>query len=300
MRLLVFAFAFAFVPAIYADTITLRNGRAVEGTYLGGAARQVRIAVGDQIQTYDVGDILKIEFGAPAPVTEPVISAAPLAPPPQPAPADPVRPALRRNQNADDDRPTLRRAPNSQADAAILRPDASTAAPAAPLGVTLPAGTNIVVRLIDGVDSETNRVGQTFAASVDGPVAVNGETVIPRGADVVLKLVDAKASGQFTGRAELALDLVSVKVNGMTVDLNTQTVSRVSDARGNDTAKRAVGVGALGAIIGGIAGGGKGAAVGATTGAAVGAGSEVVTKGPKVRIPSETRLTFVLDTPVNL
>jgi len=39
--------------------------------------------------------------------------------------------------------------------------------------------------MIDGVDSETNRVGQTFAASMDEPVILNGETVIPRGADVV-------------------------------------------------------------------------------------------------------------------
>ncbi len=286
MRLLSLAVAVAFAPAIFADTVTLRNGRVVEGTYLGGNARQVRVEVGDQIQTYDVGDVAKIEFGAPAATAA---APAPVAPAPAPAPA-----------RVDNDRPALRRSQASQSDAPVLRPDASASAAPAPLGVTLPAGTNIVVRLIDGVDSESSRVGQTFAASVDGPVAVDGNTVIPRGADVVLKLVDAKESGTFTGRAELALSLMSVKVNGQSVDLNTQTVSRASEARGNDTAKRAAGVGAVGAIIGAIAGGGKGAAVGATTGAAVGAGSQVVTKGPKVKIPSETRLTFVLDTPVNL
>ncbi len=286
MRLLSLAVAVAFAPAIFADTVTLRNGRVVEGTYLGGNARQVRVEVGDQIQTYDVGDVAKIEFGAPAATAA---APAPVAPAPAPAPA-----------RVDNDRPALRRSQTPQSDAPVLRPDASASAAPAPLGVTLPAGTNIVVRLIDGVDSESSRVGQTFAASVDGPVAVDGNTVIPRGADVVLKLVDAKESGTFTGRAELALSLMSVKVNGQSVDLNTQTVSRASEARGNDTAKRAAGVGAVGAIIGAIAGGGKGAAVGATTGAAVGAGSQVVTKGPKVKIPSETRLTFVLDTPVNL
>ena len=50
--------------------------------------------------------------------------------------------------------------------------------------VELPAGTNIVVRLIDGVDSETADPGQTFAASLDEPVMIGGDTVIPRGADV--------------------------------------------------------------------------------------------------------------------
>ena len=46
---------------------------------------------------------------------------------------------------------------------------------------------------------ETARVGQTFDASLDEPVMVNGKTVIPRGADAVVKLVDAKESGKLAG-----------------------------------------------------------------------------------------------------
>jgi len=163
----------------------------------------------------------------------------------------------------------------------------------------LPAGANLVVRMIDGVDSEKNSVGQTFAASLDEPVMLNGQVLIPRGADVTVKLVDAKDSGKLTGRSELTLDLVSVRINGQMVDINTQTVSRESSSRGQRTAKVAGGTAALGAIIGAIAGGGKGAAIGAGAGAAAGAGAEVVTKGQKVKIPSETRLTFVTETPVN-
>jgi hypothetical protein len=56
----------------------------------------------------------------------------------------------------------------------------------------------------------------------------------------------------------------------------------------------------LGAIIGGIAGGGKGAAIGAGAGAATGAGVELATSGQRVRVPSETRLTFVLDSAVRM
>jgi hypothetical protein len=56
----------------------------------------------------------------------------------------------------------------------------------------------------------------------------------------------------------------------------------------------------LGTIIGAIAGGGKGAAIGLGSGAAVGAGAEILTKGQRVRIPSETRLTFVLENAVRL
>jgi len=154
--------------------------------------------------------------------------------------------------------------------------------------------------MIDGVDSETNQVGQTFAASVDEAVAVNGQTVIPRGADAVVKLADSKESGKLTGRTELTLELVSVKLNGNSVELDTQGVSRESSSRGQRTAKVAGGTAALGAIIGAIAGGGKGAAIGAAAGGAAGAGAEVVTKGQRVKIPSETILTFVTDNPVHL
>jgi hypothetical protein len=166
--------------------------------------------------------------------------------------------------------------------------------------VELPAGTNLVIRMIDGVDSDVNRVGQTFTASIDEPVVLNGETVVPRGADAVVKLVDSKDSGTFTGRSALTLDLMSVKVDGKLVDLNTQTVSQESDSRGERTAKVAGGTAAVGAIIGAIAGGGKGAAIGAAAGGAAGAGSQVITKGQRVKIPSETRLTFALETPVKI
>ena len=50
----------------------------------------------------------------------------------------------------------------------------------------------------------------------------------------------------------------------------------------------------MGSIIGALAGGGKGAAIGAGVGGGVGAGSEVITKGDQVRVPSETLLDFTL------
>src|SRR5204863_1762925 len=61
-------------------------------------------------------------------------------------------------------------------------------------GVEIPAGTQIVVRMIDGIDSTHDSLGQTFRASVDQPVTVNGQTVVPRGSDVVAALIDASKS----------------------------------------------------------------------------------------------------------
>ncbi|HZT33825.1 MAG TPA: hypothetical protein VFA33_28305 [Bryobacteraceae bacterium] len=264
-----------FLSAGWADTLTLKSGQVVNGTYLGGSPRQIRMEVGNQIQSFDVSDAATLQFsgssGSTAATSAPVTS----APAPQSAPA---------------------------AQSNVLRPDVQPAsAPASGgQGITLPAGTNFVVRLIDSVDSEKNRIGQTFAASMDEPVIVDGNSVIPRGADVVVKLVDDKESGKLTGTTVLTLDLVSVKVNGQVVDVNTQSVSRSSSSRGARTAKLATGGAALGAIIGAIAGGGRGAAIGAGAGAGAGAAGEVVTKGQRVHIPSETRLTFTLETPVRI
>lgn len=277
MRLIYAGLVLSLATLGFADTITLKNGTVINGTYLGGSARQVRIAAGDNVQTLDVTDIQRIEFGG---------SSMASAPAPVAAPAPPPAPRMREdNVMRPQDAPP---------------PPPPPPAPMAASGVTLPAGTNLVIRMIDGVDSETARVGQSFAASLDQPVMFNGDTVIPRGADVTVKLVDAKQSGKLTGRAELALSLQSVRVNGQMVDVNTQTVSQQSSSRGARTAKVAGGTAAVGAIIGAIAGGGTGAAIGAGAGAAAGAGAEVLTSGQRIRIPSETRLTFVLDNPVRL
>jgi hypothetical protein len=305
MRLIHFGIALTLATVGFADTIVLKNGRQINGTYLGGSPRQVKVEANDQITTLDVSDIARIEFsgGASMPSSR----------------VDDGRPGLRRADGGDSSggRPTLRRADNAapqsqsqsqddadrpvlrRAEGNVFRPD-TTPAPAAPPRdpINLPAGTNLVVRMIDPVDSETAHVGQTFAASLDQPVMLNGESAIPRGADVTVKLVDSKESGKLTGKAELTLDLASVRVNGKMVDINTQSVQRESDSRGARTAKVAGGTAAVGAIIGAIAGGGKGAAIGAGAGAAAGAGAEVVTKGQKVKIPAETRLTFVLDSDV--
>jgi hypothetical protein len=98
--------------------------------------------------------------------------------------------------------------------------------------------------------------------SLDEPVVINGQTVIPRGADAVVKLVDAKESGKFEGRTSLTLDLMSLKVNGRMVDVNTETVTEASSSRIKRIAKLVAGTAALGTIVGAIAGGGKGAAIG--------------------------------------
>ena len=49
-----------------ADTLTLRDGKVVQGTYMGGTARTIRMQEEDSVKTYDVADAASLQFTAPA------------------------------------------------------------------------------------------------------------------------------------------------------------------------------------------------------------------------------------------
>jgi hypothetical protein len=127
-----------------------------------------------------------------------------------------------------------------------------------------------------------------------------GNTLIPRGADVVVRLIDDKEAGKLAGRTVLTLNLATVAVNGRPVDINTRNITEQSASQTQKSAKVIGGTAVVGAVIGAVAGGGKGAAIGTAAGAGVGTVAELSSKGPKVRIPSETRLTFKLEQPVRI
>jgi hypothetical protein len=167
-------------------------------------------------------------------------------------------------------------------------------------GRELPAGSSISIRMIDAIDSEKNNAGDEFRASLEDPITIGNDVVAPKGADVKVRLAEEKESGKIRGKAELTVELVSITVNGKEIPVSTSSVSEYSGSRGARTAKSAAAVGAIGAVIGAIAGGGKGAAIGAGAGAAAGAGAQVFMKGQRVRIPSETELTFTTSAPVKL
>ena len=176
----------------------------------------------------------------------------------------------------------------------------STAAPTGVDRVTIPEGTRVLVRMIDAIDSEKNKLGDTFRASLEAPITVNGDVVVPKNANVEGRIVEAKSAGHFTGRSEIALELVRIVVNGRSYEIQTNQFTRAGGSRGKRTAATVGGGAALGAIIGGVAGGGKGAAIGAAAGAGAGTAVQAVTKGEQIRIPSETVLEFELTAPARV
>ena len=195
--------------------------------------------------------------------------------------------------------PDVQQQPVPPATPQAVQPPLPTPPPPQPRQVEVPASSTLTVRMIDGVDASVNSAGEIFHASLESPLVVDNDVVVPRGADIYVRLVSASSAGRMKGKSELHLELVKMEFQGRSYPLVSSTYS-VTGSSAARTPRRRWGGAALGAIIGAIAGGGKGAGIGAGVGAAGGAIYQGATKGKQVKIPAETRLDFQLDQPVTV
>jgi BON domain len=172
--------------------------------------------------------------------------------------------------------------------------------PPQPKDVVIPANTTLSVLMIDNVDSAVNHPGEIFHASLDAPIMIGNEEVVPKGADVYVRLTNAKTAGKLHGKSELTLELVKLEFQGRSYELESSDYTATGASQSKSTAKK-VGAGAvIGSIIGAIAGGGKGAAIGGAVGAGAGGVYQGTLKPKEVKVPSETRIDFLLDQPVTV
>lgn len=255
--------ALMFAAIGYADTLELKDGRVLQGRYLGGTQTVMRFEVNGEVQTFPTNDIVALTFtrggGGSPPPAQPSVDT-----PPAPGTANAQPPA-----NAGGD-------------------------------VTLPAGQPLLVRMIDSVDSAKNHVGDIFHASLETDLYVNGALVARKGTDVYGRLANAQKSGTFSGKSELQLELTRLVIDGRDYPLVSSDYNVQGKGQGSSTAKKVGGGAVAGAIIGAIAGGGKGAAIGAAAGGGAGAGVQILTKGAQVKVPSETLLEFRLQQPATV
>jgi hypothetical protein len=179
-------------------------------------------------------------------------------------------------------------------------PAVTPAPPLPPKRVTIPSGTTLAIRLVDELDSETAQPGQTFKATLDSPLSVDGEVVVPAGHDVQGHIIDVKSAGKFAGKSELSLQLDRISVGNRSYNIQTDQYRREGSSRGKSTATKVGAGAAIGAIIGGIAGGGKGAAIGAAAGGGLGGGVQAATKSQQIKLPTESVLTFTLQSSVTV
>jgi hypothetical protein len=175
-----------------------------------------------------------------------------------------------------------------------------TAASAQRGRVTVPAGSRILIRMIDSIDSNKQKAGYRFTASLETNLQADNVVVAPRGTLVYGQLASASSAGRMAGSSELTIELTDVVINGTAYPLVTSTYEVKGKGEGSNTAKKVVGGAGLGALIGGLAGGGKGAGIGVLAGAAGGTAIAASKKGQQLSIPSETLLEFRLAQAVTL
>jgi len=156
----------------------------------------------------------------------------------------------------------------------------------------VPEGTPITIRLQSTMSSASSSAGDSFEGTLDDPIVIEGQTAIPRGAAVTGRVLAAKASGRLRDPGYLRIALVSIKVEGQPVAIETSSLF----VKGGSHEKRNLAMigGGTGALIGGVAWGGKGAPIGSAIGAAGGTGTAFATGKKEVSFGEERRLTFRL------
>ena len=288
----------AVCPPCWADQIILKNGTRYSGKFLRGTSTVIEFQILGRDESFNISEIAQIIFQEPelvapsttvrTPSTPPVANTPP-TPSPVPAPATPPVPAT----------PPIAAATPVPAN----EPEPKTAQPGIvqdPSGFTLPAGTPIAIRTTEAIDTDRNRVGDAFEATLEDPIIAAGQTIAAKGAPVKGRIAWSQESGKISGQSELILELTDITLNGKQYTIHTSDYQQVGSSTGRRTATAAGGGAALGAIIGAIAGGGKGAAIGAGVGAAAGTGAAVLTRGQTLKVPAETLLEFKLQSALTL
>lgn len=158
--------------------------------------------------------------------------------------------------------------------------------------ITVPAGTRLVIRMTDTIDSSRHGVGHRFRGQLEGALVVDGVTAVARGTFVHGRIAQARQAGRAVGSAELAVEFTDLMINDVFVPISTEGLS----AQTGGEAARTVGRTARGAAIGALAGGSSGA----RTGARVGAGASILTSGASVSVPRGTIVETTLRAPLTL
>jgi hypothetical protein len=239
-----------------ADVLELKNGQVLTGKYMGGTAATIRFETAEGVKVIEVVQAVALTFtGTTAPAESPAVAAA-----------VPVAPAA--------------------------SPAAATPAPAAAAAgsVVVPAGTVLMVRMVDGAGSRDPQ-GKRFATVLETDLVVNNVLVAKAGTKVYGRVEKAKQAGRLAGKSELDLRLRELTVGGTLVPIMTGAYAQAGARSIGKTAKGALAGAAVGALVDKDATG-KGAAIGAL--------ASGLKPGQPIVVPPQTLLEFEIQQPVTI
>jgi len=160
--------------------------------------------------------------------------------------------------------------------------------------VTVPAGTRLVIRTSDTIDSNQHSAGHRFRGQLEGALVVDGITVAPSGTFVHGRIAQAQQARRATGSSELTVEFTDIMIDDQLFPISTGDLSAQTDGEAGRTVRRTARAAAVGGLIGGSSG--------ARTGARVGVGASILTSGASVNIPRgtivETTLSAALTVPL--
>jgi hypothetical protein len=166
--------------------------------------------------------------------------------------------------------------------------------PPPPVSITVPAGSELAIRINQYINVKHAHAGDRFTGEVVEPVMSNGTEVIPRGTHVGGRIDEAHRRGHFKGASVLELRLTSITLNGADYALDTHDNVSTKRGKGKRSAGFIAGMTGAGMIIGGIATGGVGLAIGGAAGAGAGTLLAGTTGNRDIVIPAESIMHFRL------
>jgi len=168
------------------------------------------------------------------------------------------------------------------------------ATPPPPISLTVPAGTELAIRINQHINVKHAHAGDRFTGEVVEPVTINGSEVIPHNTHVSGVIDAAHRRGHFKGASVLELRLVSITLNGNEYALDTHDHVNTKKGKGKRSAGFIAGMTGAGMVIGGIATGGVGLAIGGAAGAGAGTLIAGTTGNRDIDIPAESVMHFRL------
>jgi type IV secretory pathway VirB10-like protein len=161
----------------------------------------------------------------------------------------------------------------------------------------IPAGTEVDVRLLTPLSSDTAQVEDRVEATTLIDLYKGNDLLVPAGSTLTGWVTSVDRATRTDRQGKLTIEFNRINVNGRTRDTRAY-VTQAIESEGIKGEAGRIGAGsAVGAIIGGILGGVKGAVAGILIG---GGGVIAATEGKDVHLPEGTVLRVRFDTAVPL